>query len=66
MDDDGLESHIQLLFFQLESILLEMKDSWNKPDRKQAYEILRTQLQEKKDELSAAQSVYIFRMESMR
>lgn len=66
MDDDGLERHIQVLFFQIESILLEMKSSWNKPDRAQAYKILRKQLADASAQLSAAQEVYIFRLESMR
>jgi len=66
MDDDALGKHISLLFLQMESILLEMKDSWNKPGRASLNETLRAQLSEVAAQLNAAQSVYDFRLNSMR
>jgi len=66
MDDDALGKHISLLLLQLDSLLIEMKDSWNKPHRASLNEAIRTQLNELAAQLTAAQSVYEFRLNSMR
>jgi hypothetical protein len=66
LDDDGLEMHIKMLFLRLKSITIEMEESWNKPGRDQLNAMLRAQLNEVSAQLTAAQSVYQFRIDSMR
>lgn len=66
LEDGELQNHIQRLLLTLDSIRLEMADSWNHPDRQNVMPRLRQQLAETTSNLDAALYVWSYRMITMR
>jgi len=66
LEDGELQNHIKRLLLTLDSIRLEMADSWNHPDRQNVMPRLRQQLSETTSNLDAALYVWSERMITMR
>ncbi len=66
LDDDELSRRIQLLFLRIESILIEMKSAWNRPNHAEVLRNLRQQLTETAGDLNAATDVWEMRQITMR
>lgn len=66
LEDGDLQNHIARLLLTLDSIRLEMADSWNHPDRQNVMPRLRQQLAETTSSLDAALYVWSERMITMR
>ena len=66
LEDGDLQNQIRRLLLTLESIRIEMADSWNHPDRQNVMPKLRQQLAETTNSLNAALYVWAERMISMR
>jgi len=66
LDDGELENLIKRLLLTLDSIRIEMADSWNHPARQQVMQTLRQQLVETSENLNAATEVWEYRQTSMR
>lgn len=66
LEDGPLETYIRQLIKQLDSISLEINDSWNHPAKQAVMPTLRRQLGETSCALDAALYVWEIRMISMR
>ncbi|RTL03619.1 hypothetical protein EKK58_12555 [Candidatus Dependentiae bacterium] len=66
LTDKELEQHIRRTLLQLESILMEMNHSWNKPKSHAIMATLREQLIETSESLNAATDVWEYRQITMR
>ncbi len=66
LEDYELERHIERLILTIESIHIELKDSWNHPAKQSVMPTLRRQLGETSSSLDAALYVWEKRMISMR
>jgi len=66
LEDYELQSHIARLILTLESIQIELKDSWKHPAKQAVMPKLRQQLAETTASLDAALYVHSYRLESMR